>query len=73
MTEGSSFEDASSIRAGRLRQDDLGGFKSDFNFSMSTKNTKFILYLGILNLGKFSISQCDIRNNGLNFTEFNCS
>ena len=43
MTEGSSFEDASSIR---LRQDDLGGFKSDFNFSMSTKNTKFILYLG---------------------------
>ena len=46
MTEGSSFEDASSIRAGRLRQDDLVGFKSDFNFSMSTKNTKFILYLG---------------------------
>ena len=46
MTEGSSFEDASSIRAGRLRQNDLGGFKSDFNFSMSTKNTKFILYLG---------------------------
>ena len=42
MTEGSSFEDASSIRAGRLRQDDLGGFKSDFNFSMSTK--KYEIY-----------------------------
>ncbi len=46
MTGGRSLKETSPARLKKLRKSNLGGLKSDFNFSMSTKNTKFILYLG---------------------------
>ena len=46
MTEGSSLKKFSPTRLIKPVPNDLGRLKSDFNLSESTKNKKFILYLG---------------------------